>query len=125
MSESPITMHRTAYEQRILAVLKAVACSSSTIDLGDLGWAINYQRTTRPLTDVLATLRPLMEDGGWPPLTCLVRAGQQPAVEADRALPAEQRMTARQCYAWAQGLSAERQQMRGQWAEAVLRGDSA
>ena len=86
MTES-LTMHRTAYEQRTLAVLKAVACSANTIEVGDLAFAINYQRVTRPITDMLAVLRPILEDGRWPPLTCLVMGSNHQPVLSDDVLP--------------------------------------
>jgi hypothetical protein len=126
MSESTLTMHRTAYEQRTLAVLKAVACSMGTISVGDLAFAINYQRVTRPIVDMLAVLRPLLEDGDWPPLTCLVMGSdRQPVLPDDVGMPAELRMRQRTCHTWAQAQSAERQRLRATWAETQLRGDPA
>jgi hypothetical protein len=122
MTEVPM---RVNYQQRIIAVLKATAVSSGTISTGDLAWAIDYQRTTRPLTDLLAELRPLLEDHAWPPLTCLVVGpNRQPALEADRGMPAELRMRQRRCSTWAIESATERIRMRGQWAETVL-GDAS
>ena len=116
-------MNRTTYEQRIIAVLKGVAVNSGTISTGDLGWAINYQRKTRPLSDVLATLRPLLEDQGWPPLTCLVTVpGNLPALEADRV--EDQRMQERRCYVWAIEQATERMRLRSDWMDAVLGGSA-
>ena len=122
MTEVPM---RVNYQQRIIAVLKGVAVNQSTISVGDLAWAIDYQRVTRPLTDLLAELRPLLEDHAWPPLTCLVLASnRQPALEVDKGMPAELRMRQRRCHVWAMESTAERQRMRGQWVETVL-GDDA
>jgi hypothetical protein len=109
-------MNRGTYEQRIIAVLKGVAVNSGTISTGDLAWAINYQRVSRPIQDLLAELRPVLEDQKWPPLTCLVLSPtQQPALEADRTVDA--RLQQRGCWAWAIEQSSERQRLRGQWVE--------
>ena len=117
---------RVNYQQRIIAVLKSCAVNSGTISTGDLAWAIDYQRVTRPLTDLLAELRPMLEDHAWPPLTCLVLApNRQPALEVDKGMPAELRMRQRRCHVWAIESASERQRMRGQWADTVLGGDSA
>lgn len=123
MSESPVRPHRTTYEQRILALLKAVAANQSTITLGDLAWAINYQRTTRPLPDLLAALCPILEDNNWPPLTCLiVGADQMPVLDQDQVL--DIKMQWRRCWTWARLGSDERQQLRGAWVDLVLGGDA-
>lgn len=122
MTEVPM---RVNYQQRVIAVLKATAVASSTISSGDLAWAIDYQRVTRPLTDLLAELRPLLEDHAWPPLTCLVLGpNRQPILEADKGMPAELRMRQRRCSVWAIESATERIKMRGQWADTVL-GDDA
>jgi len=124
VTEGVVHPHRTTYEQRTMAVLKAIAVNRSTIAIGDLAWTLNYQRTTRPLTDLLAGLRPILEDHGWPPLTCLVvLPTHKPALTADQV--EDVRMQQRRCYVWASEQSTERQRMRGQWAETILGGDIA
>jgi hypothetical protein len=111
---------RVNYQQRIIAVLKATAVGSGTISTGDLAWSIDYQRTTRPLTALLAELRPLLEDHAWPPLTCLVVGpNRQPALEVDKGMPAELRMRQRRCSQWAMESANERIKMRGQFADLV------
>lgn len=123
MSQTPM---RVNYQQRVIAVLKATAVGSSTISTGDLAWAIDYQRVTRPLQDLLAELRPMLEEHAWPPLTCLVLGpNRQPVLEMDKGMPAELRMRQRRCYQWAIESATERIKMRGQWVEDVLGGDSA
>jgi hypothetical protein len=117
-------VNRTTYEQRTLAVLKAVAVSQGTIHSGDLAWAINYQRVTRPLNDMLLTLRPILEDNKWPPLTCLViQSNRQPVLEADQV--ADFRMQQRRCHVWAMEQATQRRKLRDQWADLVLGGDDS
>lgn len=98
---------RVNYEQRVVAVLKAVAVNHTVITLANLAWAIDYQRMTRPLEDMLTYLGPIFEDHGWPRLTAL-------AVDAETLRPSTEafgvdwRMAQRQCWTWAQMVSSER-----------------
>jgi len=98
---------RVNYEQRVVAVLKTVAVSKTIITLGNLAWTIDYQRTTRPIEDVLTYLRPIFEDHGWPPLTALAVDDKtlRPSVEA---FGVDWRIAQRQCWAWAEMVSSER-----------------
>ena len=122
---SGVVPPRVNYEQRAVGVLKAMAVNSATISAGDLAWAINYQRVSRSLGDMLMAIRPILEDNGWPPLTCLVLASdRRPLLEADRLL--DVRMQQRRCYVWAMEQATERQRLRGTWLDnLVLGGDSA
>jgi hypothetical protein len=100
-----IVPQRINYEQRVVAVLKATAVNRCTITLSALCWAIDYQRTTRPIEDLLAYLRPIFEDHKWPPLTALAidDATQQPNI-----VGVDWRLAQRQCWAWAEMSSTER-----------------
>jgi hypothetical protein len=114
------------YQREVMDVLKATAISRTTISTGDLAWAVNYQRTSRPIEDVLAALRPVLEDHAWPPLTCLVvlsTPSELPALEVDRA--ADVRMQQRGCWSWARMMSDERQRLRGAWLENSAAKDGA
>lgn len=117
---------RVNYQQRVIAVLKSCAVNSATISGPDLAWAIDYQRVTRPITDLLAELRPLLEAHAWPPLTCLVLGRtRQPILEADKGMPAELRMRQRRCFTWAIESASERQLLRDQWVDHTLGSDAS
>ena len=113
------------YAQRVTDVLKAVAICQTTITAGDLAWAVNYQRVTRSINDVLLQLKPLFEDNGWPPLTSLVvlKSTNRPSPVAGFAI--DWRICQRQCWAWAREHSDERQKLRGRgiWAESIAEGE--
>jgi hypothetical protein len=101
---------RINYEQRVVAVLKAVAVGQATITLSNLAWAVDYQRMTRSLDDLLAYLRPLFEDHGWPPLTSLA-VNDTTKRPDDEVFGLDWRMAQRQCWAWAQMTSTQRRRL--------------
>ena len=121
---SEVSARRTTYEQRTLSVLKAIAVNRSTIEMHDLAWAINYQRVTRPLPDMLALLRPILEDNDWPPLTCLVvQSGSRLPVLAEDQV-GDARISQRRCHVWAREQALLRQKLRGQLTDLVLGGEA-
>lgn len=117
-------MNPINYEALTMVVLKATAVNQSTITAGDLAWAINYQRVTRSINDVLLRLKPVCEDNHWPPLTSLVivKSTGQPSVT--QALGTDWRIAQRQCWAWGREQSDHRQRIRGQqsWADYIAAG---
>jgi hypothetical protein len=113
------------YSQRVVDVLKAVAVTHSTITAGDLAWAVNYQRVTRSINDVLLQLKPVFEDHGWPPLTSLVvlKSTNRPSPVAGFEM--DWRIAQRQCWTWAREQSDNRQRLRGRatWSDAIAGGE--
>jgi hypothetical protein len=113
------------YQPAVLAVLKATAVNQTTITAGDLAWAINYQRVTRSINDLLLQMKPIFEDHGWPPLTSLVvlKSTHRPSPVAGFGL--DYRMQQRQCWVWAREQSDTRQRVRGaqHWDAAIAEGE--
>lgn len=101
---------RINYEHRVVAVLKATAVNSTVITLSNLAWAVDYQRMTRPLEDLLAYLRPIFEDNKWPPLTCLA-VNDGTMRPDDTVFGVDWRLAQRQCWSWAQMTSTERKRL--------------
>lgn len=101
---------RVNYEQRVVAVLKATAVNHTVITTANLAWAIDYQRMTRPLGDLLAYLGPIFDDHGWPRLTALAvnEATRRPN---DEVFGLDWRIAQRQCWAWASMVSSERRNL--------------
>lgn len=119
-------MTRINYAPAVVAVLKAVAVSQVTITSGDLAWAINYQRVTRSINELLAELRPIFEDRGWPPLTSLVVLKSTKEPSPIQNIGPGWRLMQRQCWAWARERSDDRQRVRGAhgWDDSI-KGDTA
>ena len=112
---------RVNYEQRVVDVLKATAVNQCTITSADLAWAINYQRTTRTINDLLLHLKPLFADHDWPPLTSLVvlRSTHRPSPVLSHA---NWRQAQQQCWSWARLNSDQRARVRGRagWSDTII-----
>lgn len=119
-----ITPERINYHQRVVDVLKATAVNQTTITVGDLAWAVNYQRVTRSINDVLLSLKPLFEDHDWPPLTSLVvlKSTNRPSPVAGFTM--DWRLCQRQCWAWAREQSDLRQRGRSLWSDLIAEGEA-